>query len=340
MFTFAYPWLLLLLVLPLAVKFLLPEHREAKTAVRVPFLRQLAEITGQNPTSGSTLSQRSKLQALMAWLAWVLVVLAMARPQFFEPPVSRTLPTRDLLLAIDLSGSMQTEDFKSQSGKVVDRLSAVKQVVDDFLEKRENDRVGLILFGSAAFVQAPFTDDLAVCRELLDEAQVGMAGPKTAIGDAIGLSIHTFERSEQENKVLILLTDGNDTSSKVPPSDAARIAYDKGVQIHTIAVGDPEAAGEEKLDEESLKQIANTTGGRFFRALDRKQLQDIYAEIDALDTREAETISYRPRRELYTWPLGGMFVMAVLFQMGMTIRDRLRQSRLDALPENPEPSSD
>lgn len=289
---------------------------------------RLASITGQKPAAGSAVSQRSWSQAVAAWLAWVLMVTALARPQFFEPPVSRTIPTRDLLLAIDLSGSMQTEDFKDRNGKIVDRLTAVKQVVDEFLEKRENDRVGLILFGSAAFVQAPFTSDLEVCRELLGEAQVGMAGPKTAVGDAIGLSINTFERSEQDHKVLILLTDGNDTSSKVPPADAARIAKDKGIVIHTIAVGDPEAAGEEKLDEESLKEIAEVTSGSFFRALDRKQLQLIYEQIDALDTREAETISYRPRRELYIWPLSGVVVLTLLFQVWMAVRDALRHARL------------
>ena len=205
------------------------------------------------------------------------------------------MPSRDLLLAIDLSGSMQTEDFKSPDGKTVNRLTAVKLVVDDFLKRRESDRVGLILFGNAAFVQAPFTNDLDVCRELLDEAQVGMAGPKTAIGDAIGLSIHVFDRSEQKDKVLILLTDGNDTSSKVPPVDAARIAHDKGIIIHTIAVGDPKAVGEEVIDEDSLKEISKVTGGQFFRALDREQLEEIYVQIDALDTREIETVSYRPR---------------------------------------------
>lgn len=340
MLTFAHPWLFALLALPLAVKYLMPVHRETRSAVRVPFLTQLAAITGQTPSPGSTVTQRAPIQTIMAWSAWILIITSLARPQYFEPPVSRTIPTRDLLLAIDLSGSMQTEDFKSKTGEMTDRLTAVKQVVDEFLEQRKNDRVGLILFGSGAFVQAPFTNDLSVCRELLAEAQVGMAGPKTALGDAIGLSIHTFERSDQENKVLIVLTDGNDTSSKVPPVDAARIAADKRIQIHTIAVGDPEAAGEEKLDEKSLQQIAQATDGQFFRALDRKQLQQIYSEIDALDTREAETVSYRPRRELYIWPLAAMLLLSVLFQFCMAIRDALRQKHLALDNPNPETSRD
>lgn len=337
MFEFSYPWIFALLALPLAVKYLVPAHRETRSAVRVPFLGRLAKITGQEPASGATLTQRSRAQTMLAWLCWIGVVTALARPQYFEPPVSRVIPTRDLLLAIDLSGSMQTEDFKNPEGKTLDRLTAVKQVVDDFLENRQNDRVGLILFGSAAFVQVPFTNDLDVCRELLDEAQVGMAGPKTAIGDAIGLSINVFERSEQKDKVMILLTDGNDTSSKVPPADASRIAKDKGILIHTIAVGDPEAAGEEKLDEESLKEISKTTGGSFFRALDRDQLAKIYDEIDALDTREVETVSYRPRLELYIWPLIAVIGLILLFQSYMALNDLRRQRHLRQPSTTPVP---
>ncbi|MCF6311540.1 MAG: VWA domain-containing protein [Verrucomicrobiales bacterium] len=256
----------------------------------------------------------------------------MSRPQYFEPPITQVKPTRDLLLAIDLSASMQIEDFTDPSGKTVDRLTATKQVVDDFLERREGDRVGLILFGNAAFVQVPFTTDLSVCRELLNEAQVGMAGPKTAIGDAIGLSINVFERSEQKDRVLILLTDGNDTSSKVPPADAARIAKDKGIVIHTIAVGDPKSAGEDKLDIDSLKEISNTTGGEFFRALNRDELEEIYRKLDALDTREVESVSYRPRHELYFWPLGFALLSSLFFQAWMLFRDRSRHHHLNLDP--------
>jgi len=321
MITFAYPWLFVLLVFPVVVRWLVPEHRESRVAVQVPFLDRLAQVTGQTPSAGSTVTRKSRAQMVVTWMCWIGLVTALARPLFFEPPISKVVPSRDLLLAIDLSGSMQTEDFKSQNEKTVDRLTAVKQVVDDFLKRRESDRVGLILFGNAAFVQSPFTDDLEVCRELLDEAQVGMAGPKTAIGDAIGLSIHVFDRSEQKDKVLILLTDGNDTSSKVPPVDAARIAHDKGIIIHTIAVGDPKAVGEEALDEDSLKEISKVTGGQFFRALDRKELEEIYVQIDALDTREVETVSYRPRRELFTWPLGFVVLLILLFQSWLAMRD-------------------
>jgi Ca-activated chloride channel family protein len=258
----------------------------------------------------------------MLTLCWVCAVVALARPQVIEPPVNKEIPVRDLLLAVDLSGSMETRDFTNADGQAVDRLTAVKEVLDDFLARRQGDRVGLILFGSAAFVQAPFTEDLDVCRELLGEAEVRMAGPQTAFGDALGLAINTFERSTVKDRVLIALTDGNDTSSQVPPDKAAQIARDKGIVIHTVAVGDPQAAGEDALDETTLKNVAQTTGGLYSHADDRSQLEAIYEQLDAIETRKVETVSHRPRRDIYWWPL----VAAVLVSMAWFAGALLLQS--------------
>ena len=188
------------------------------------------------------------------------MTIALARPQWIEDPIVREEPTRDMLLAVDLSGSMEAKDFTDDRGQQVDRLTAVKQVLDDFLSRREGDRIGLIFFGTAAFVQAPFTGDLDVVRTLMDEAQVRMAGPRTAMGDAIGLAMKIFESSDVEDRVLIVLTDGNDTGSLVPPVRAAEIAGDNGIVVHTVAVGDPAAAQEEKLDEETLEAVARASG--------------------------------------------------------------------------------
>ena len=223
------------------------------------------------------------------------------------------LPMRDLLVAVDLSGSMETRDFTDSSGAVTDRLSAARQVLDDFLSRRDGDRVGLVFFGSAAYVQAPFTQDLDVVRALMDEAQVRMLGPKTMLGDAIGVAINLFERSEVDDRVLIVLTDGNDTGSQVPPERAAEIARDKGVTIYTIAMGDPQAAGEQALDEKTLQAIAATTGGQYFHAQDRAELDGIYATLDQLNPRQVETLSYRPEYELYFWPGGFSLLLSLLF---------------------------
>ena len=291
MLTLAYPWLLLALPVPWLLARLLPSHHESRSSVRIPRLHRLAEITHQEPATGAAVLQRSSWNNALLWALWACAMMAVARPQLVGEPISKIIPSRDLLLAVDLSGSMDTKDFVSANGEQVDRLTAVKEVLDEFLTRREGDRVGLIFFGSAAFVQAPFTEDLDLCRTLLDEAQVRMAGPQTVVGDAVGLSLTVFERSEQQDRVLILLTDGNDTGSQIPPDRAAAIAKDKGVTIHTIAVGDPKVAGEAKIDEEVLKRMAKVTSGGFYRAADREQLAEIYDRLDKLETRELETES-------------------------------------------------
>jgi Ca-activated chloride channel family protein len=303
MLTLAYPWLFAVLPLPLLVRWLAPPYQERREGLRVPFLPRLARVVGQEPTVGAVVLRGGwgRLTALVG--VWLCVVAALSRPQWLEPPVRRTIPVRDMMLAVDLSGSMETKDFIDSSGQAVDRLTAVKRVLDDFLARRKGDRVGLIVFGNAAFVQAPFTQDLDVCRELLAETHVGMAGPKTAFGDAIGLAITVFERSDVPEKVLIALTDGNDTGSQVPAQKAALVAKDRGIVIHTVAVGDPKAAGEEKLDEETLRRVAATTGGTYSHAGSRVELEATYERLDQLPTREARAISHRRRIDLFHWPL-------------------------------------
>ncbi len=312
MLTFAHPWLFSLLGLPLLVWWFAPAHREPRRGLVVPFLGRLAEHSGQQPAEGAIVMRGGWIRWISLGIFWTCAVAALARPQIVEPPIRKEVPVRDLLLAVDLSGSMETQDFKNAAGHTVDRLSAVKQVLDDFLAKRKGDRVGLIFFGSAPFVQAPFTEDLKVCRQLLDEAQVKMAGPQTAFGDALGLAITVFDRSTVKERVLIALTDGNDTASKVPPAKAAEIAKDKGIIIHTVSVGDPKAAGEDALDVEALEAVAKTTGGIYAHAEDRKQLESVYQRIDALETRKAETVTHRPRHDVYWWPLAIGFGVSLL----------------------------
>jgi len=320
MLEFDYPWIFFLVLAPLLMRWVLPTHRETRQAVFVPYFDQLVKLSGQEPGTGAVVPKQPLIQQVVLILAWCLIVIALARPQWIQDPIEKTIPTRDLLLAVDLSGSMDTEDFTDPQGNQTDRLTAVKQVLDDFLTRRRGDRVGLIFFGSAAFVQVPFTEDLDTCRTLLEEAQVRMAGPRTMLGDAIGLAISVFKRSPQKEQVLIALTDGSDTGSKVPPEKAADIARDNEITIHTIAVGDPQATGEEKIDEETLKSIAAKTGGGFFRAQDREALEDIYRRLDQLDTREIQTISHRPKRGLFHWPLGASILLTLLFHLFMALK--------------------
>ena len=323
---------LLLLPLPWLVTRLWPVYRERLVTVRVPFLDRVARLTGQDPDALPSAVTTPRGQQILSWLVWILVVTALARPQWLEEPVARTEPARDLLVAVDLSGSMDTEDFTDAEGGQVDRLTAVKEVLGDFLARREDDRIALIVFGSAAFVQVPFTVDNAVIRQMLDETTVRMAGPRTVVGDAIGLAITLFERSEVPERLMILLTDGNDTGSQVPPERAADIARDRGVVIHAVGVGDPESAGEEALDEAALEAVARVTGGRYFHAADREELEQIYSTLDELAPRKVETLSHRPRRDLFHWPLGAALLLTLLYHGIAAVGTRVAATRSAPLP--------
>lgn len=326
MLTFAQPWFALLLPLPALIWWFVPAYVESRRGVRVPFFALLVAATGLQPREGVVTRQRGFWRTTSLVLCWLLALLALMRPQWLEPPIHREKPARDLLLLVDLSGSMDTKDFTDASGAKVDRLTAAKQVLDEFLAKRQGDRVGVVVFGNAAFALVPFTTDLKLARALLQEMQVGMAGPRTVLGDAIGLGINLFARSTAPAKTMIALTDGNDTASSVPPAEAARIAHDKGIVIHTVAIGDPTAVGEEKLDEAALKDVATVTGGGFYRALDRAELAGIYTKLDQIEARKVDTVSYQPRTDLYWVPLLAMITVALLAQALMVVR-RPRLSR-------------
>ncbi|NOR14425.1 MAG: VWA domain-containing protein [Candidatus Aminicenantes bacterium] len=320
MFEFDYPWMYVLLVLPFIVRLFFRPYKEQREAVQAPFFEKLKKITGQAPGKGAVILRPRLFQKLMLPLAWVLIVTALARPQWVEDPITKIESGRDLLLAVDLSGSMEERDFTDPEGNRIDRLEAVKLVLNDFINRREGDRLGLILFGTTAYLQVPFTQDYSTFRLLLDEAQVRMAGPQTMIGDAIGLAIKLFAESDSENKVMILLTDGNDTGSQVPPARAAGIASQNDVTIHTIAMGDPTTVGEQKLDITALQEISEIAGGRYFMGMNREELEDIYTQLDELEPVEFETISYRPRQPLYFYPLGIFFIIYLIYHLFMALR--------------------
>lgn len=317
MLRFESPWLFLLLVVPVLVWWLFPAYREQRHALHVPYLQRLAGLTGHEPTRAAVVLPRSRTLLVLLPLWWLLIVTALARPVWLGTPIEKTEATRDLMLLVDLSGSMETPDFKDPSGRKMSRLDAVKWVLADFIKRRESDRLGLIVFGNEPFLQAPFTRDHDVVRTLLGQTRTRMAGEQTAIGDALGLALRHFESSASEKRVVVLLTDGNDTGSRVPPGKAAEIAAQRAVTIHTVAVGDPRAAGEEKMDVEALKAIASATKGRFFQADDRLQLATIYQTLDEIEPEKIKTISYRPRYPLFHWPFGGMVVTLLAYHLVM-----------------------
>jgi len=327
---FEFPLLFILLPLPWLIRLVLPVRNETRAAVEVPFLNRLAQVSGETPETTSARYRRSPLQWLVLSLIWLCLVTALAKPQRVEAPIIREQPMRDLLLALDLSGSMEATDFTTASGDAIERLTAAKEVLGEFLERREGDRVGLVLFGSAAYLQAPFTEDLDLVRDLMDEATVRMLGPRTVLGDAMGLAISLFERSEVSERVLIVLTDGNDTGSLVPPTRAAAIAADQGVTVHAVAMGDPKAVGEQALDEATLREVARATGGEYFFAQDRQELERVYALLDQLNPRQVETTRYRPRTDLYAWPLAAAVLLGMISFLTAIARDQRWPSRISS----------
>ncbi len=314
MLELTHPWLLTLLVLPLFMR-LLPAYRESRDSVRVPFFDKLVELSEQRPQTGAMILRRDNAQRFLVNFMWLCLVLAAARPQWIGPPIEQQKSGRDLMIAVDLSGSMETRDFTLPSGETVDRLQAVKQVLEALAGQRESDRLGLIVFGSAAYLQTPFTDDHAVWAQLLQDTEIGMAGQSTVFGDAIGLAIKLFRESESDNRVLIILTDGNDTGSTVPPVDAAKVAAANGIRIYTIAIGDPASVGEEALDIDTLQRVSEVTGGQYFQALDREALGRAYRAIGELEPELFETISFRPRESLHWVPVGLVLTLYIIYHL-------------------------
>ena len=308
MFELSYPWALLLLLAPLPM-LLLPPYKESRDSVKVPFFDKLVELSDQRPETGAMILVRDRIQRFLVGFMWLCLVLAAAKPQWIGQPIEQQKSGRDLMVAVDLSGSMSTRDFTLPDGTSVDRLQAVKYVLAELAAERESDRLGLIVFGSAAYLQTPFTDDHLVWEQLLSETEIGMAGQSTVFGDAIGLAIKLFQESESDNQVLIILTDGNDTGSTVPPVDAAKVAAHHEIRIYTIAIGDPASIGEEALDVETIARVSEVSGGQNFQALDQNELLRAYRAIGELEPELYETISFRPKQSLHWVPVAAALIL-------------------------------
>lgn len=318
MIDFAWPWAFALLPLPFLVRRFFPAAPQTRAgALRVPFFESVVSMRGGflPPTLG-----RRALVAVMT-VGWVSLVLAAARPVWVGEPVALPAEGRDLMLAVDLSGSMAREDF-TLGGRPADRLTVVKEVAEDFIGRREGDRVGLVLFGTRAYLQAPLTFDRPTVQTLLDDSQIGLAGEETAIGDAIGIATKRLRDRPAESRVLVLLTDGASNAGALDPLEAARLAAAEGIRIYTIGVGADQIAMQTAfgrrlvnpsadLDERSLAEIAALTGGEYFRAKNIEGLANVYRAIDRLEPAEAEPLYVRPTKDLFEWPLGVAFALSL-----------------------------
>jgi Ca-activated chloride channel family protein len=292
-------------------------------ALRAPILASAAE---GNSGSGDSRQWLRQLLLLLLGLCWLAALLALSRPVWIGEPVALPTDGRDILLAVDISGSMERDDMELR-GRQVNRLVAVKSVVSDFVVERKGDRLGLILFGEKAYLQTPLTFDRLTMQTLLNEAQIGFAGSNgTAIGDAIGLAVKRLQERPENHRVVILLTDGASNAGELDPLKAADLARRAKVKIYTIGIGaevqetwglfgkrvtNPSA----DLDEAALTQIAQTTGGQFFRATNPKELQAIYTELNRLEPIEQAAETLRPIATLFHWPLGLAFVLSLLIAL-------------------------
>ena len=303
---FASIWVFFLLPLPVLVWWLVPRAPvSSNAALRVPFFQQLQPKMVQNKRPPSW------FRTSLAILAWLLLVSAAARPQFIGDTVRQTLSGRSLMMAVDISGSMDEADMKI-SGRRMTRLQAVKIVAGEFIEKREGDHIGLILFGSQAYLQAPLTFDRKTVATLLNESFISLAGRSTAIGDAIGLAVKRLRDQDESNRVLVLLTDGSNSAGNVEPLKAADLAAQEKIKIYTIGIGSDRSRD---LDENTLNAIAEKTEGRYFRATNISDLLQIYQLLDEIEPVSQDELSYRPIQELYYFPLAIALMLSALIAL-------------------------
>ncbi|WP_372385256.1 VWA domain-containing protein [Vibrio sp. BS-M-Sm-2] len=365
MIEFEYLWVFALLPLPILIYSFVPSHQTPQIALKVPFFDALTSSLGLSAEKGSNQIKAGIWQRSSLILGWLLVVLAAAKPVWLGPEETRELAGRDVMIVLDLSGSMATDDFSNRAGNQVTRLAASIEVLDTFSQKRSGDRLGLIVFGDSAFLQSPFTADHTAWLALLNETEPAMAGQSTHLGDAIGLGIKTFLSKNQKDKqelssgldsaqpdqlssedlvpenlapekheherlthehlgrdhLMIVLTDGNDTDSLVPPIDAAKVAAAHNIKIHLVAMGSPNTSGEQAIDMEIIETVAKLTGGQSFLAMSPTELDNVYDTINELEPSVFESYRYQPKQSLHYVPLLIAFIYHLVF---MVVRSVLR----------------
>jgi Ca-activated chloride channel homolog len=312
MLEFEWWWVFIILPLPWILRYFLPAKHEAEpSALRLPFFQEW--VTMERSTSQQARANQSSKWKLT--LIWVLLVIATANPHRVGEPLGKITSGRDLMLAVDISGSMEATDLAIQ-GQLYPRLDVVKNVLNEFIDNRDGDRLGLILFGENAYLQTPLTFDRETVRTMLNEAQIGFAGSsRTAIGDGIGLAVKRLKERPEQNRVLILLTDGQNNTGEVDPLKAAELASKAGIKIYTVGVGADEMLirslrtgstrmqGTTELDEATLKEVAKLANGQYFRARNTEELKQIYKILDELEPVEGDEHLFRPRESLFVYPM-------------------------------------
>lgn len=324
MFEFTYLWMFLLLPLPLLARYFLKEQQRSYTQVWIPLAQGISKQQSE--------IQSNRLSTFIPWLVWLLLLCTLAKPIWFSEPIRLQQESRDMIVSLDLSGSMQEQDMKL-NGRYVDRLTLVKDLLNQFIELRHGDRLGLILFADHAYLQTPLTFDLKTIKKMVAETVLGLVGSKTAIGESIGLAIKRFVENKNEQRVLILVTDGANTAGVIDPMQAAQQAAKNNITIYTIGIGADEMIrktffGSQRvnpsadLDEKTLTEIANITGGQYFRARNQDDLQKIYQKLNELEPIESDFLEFRPEKNLFYWPLSLAILMLFVFALYFKLRGR------------------
>jgi Ca-activated chloride channel family protein len=324
MFEFTHLWIFILLPLPLLARYFLKAQQRDYTQVWIPL--------AQGITTQYSDTQKKPLNAFIPWLVWFLLLCALAKPIWFADPIRLQQESRDMIVSLDLSGSMQEVDMQLE-GKTVDRLTLVKNLLNEFIVLRHGDRLGLILFADHAYLQTPLTFDLKTITEMVAETELGLVGQKTAIGESIALAIKRFVENKNEQRVLILLNDGANTAGIIDPIQAAKQAAKNNITIYTIGIGADEMIRKSffgnqrvnpsaELDERSLTEIAKITGGQYFRARNQDELQNIYQQLNLLEPIESDFLEFRPEKNLFYWPLSIALLIILMFTFYLTLRGR------------------
>lgn len=322
MFEFVYLWIFFILPLPLIIRYLLKAKQINYTQVWIPLAEGLSEQQAS--------PQRAYLKSIIPWLAWLLLLTALARPVWFGDPIRLQQQSRDMMISLDLSGSMEEVDMPL-NGQTVNRLTLLKNLLKTFIEQRQGDRLGLILFADHAYLQTPLTFDLKTIQQMVDESEIGLAGTQTAIGESIAMAIKRFVENKNEQRVLILVSDGANNSGSIEPIQAAKQAAKNNITIYTIGLGAEQMIkrgifGSQRinpsadLDEKKLTQIATVTGGKYFRARNQTELQNIYQTLNQLEPIDSDSITFRPEKDLFYWPLSTSLILLSLFALYLKLR--------------------
>ena len=333
MITLSYPYALLLLILPFFVRFLLPRVKGMHgDGLKIPFLNDLEQIKAKNKSAPSfSVNYKRNTNYVFLYLIWAMLCLSATRPILSGEPFRPKNFGHEIIMVMDISTSMLERDYRLND-KRISRMDAVKIAAYNFLQNRNNDKIGLVLFGTQAYLQAPPTFDNESVKNIILDMQPGMAGKSTSIGDAVGIAVQALDNDKSDvEKVIILLTDGENNDGSITPAQALMLAKKSNVKIYTIGVGNEQSMlqsffgnfGGMKIDRDNpeLKALASETSGQYFKASDTESLFKVYAEIDKLEAEENEDNFVKNITELYYIPL----LMAVMTAFLLLLIERIRK---------------